>query len=264
MNQLLNQRMEKSALFTTSWDDGHPLDLRVAELLAKYDLTGTFYIPLENSRPVMSAQQIREVGRTFEIGAHTIHHVVLTEVSEEAAEAEVQGCKGALEDLTGRSCEAFCFPKGQFRHRHLEMVRRAGFRTARTVALLSTRFPMRRAGLAVIPTSVQATPHRWIGYLKNAAKRRSPRSMANFFLHVRARQWPEIARSMLDIVARRGGVFHLWGHSWEIEEQQQWTHLETVLREMHQLRSSVACVTNSQLLDSGPHVSSAACADCGT
>lgn len=30
--------METQALFTTSWDDGHPLDARVAELLSRHGL----------------------------------------------------------------------------------------------------------------------------------------------------------------------------------------------------------------------------------
>ena len=34
--------MGRVAYITTSWDDGHPLDFRVAELLAKYGLPGTF------------------------------------------------------------------------------------------------------------------------------------------------------------------------------------------------------------------------------
>jgi hypothetical protein len=34
--------MKRVAYITTSWDDGHPLDLRVAELLAKYGLKDTF------------------------------------------------------------------------------------------------------------------------------------------------------------------------------------------------------------------------------
>ena len=38
--------MKPSTCITTSWDDGHPLDLRVAELLAKYGLQGTFYVPM--------------------------------------------------------------------------------------------------------------------------------------------------------------------------------------------------------------------------
>lgn len=232
-------------LITTSWDDGHPLDLRVADLLAKYGLTGTFYIPMQNSRPVMNATEVRQLSATFEIGAHTVNHVVLTEVSAETAEGQIRESKRQLEDLTGRSCEVFCFPKGRFRRRHLKMVRRAGFCCARTVELLSTQFPTRRTGIHLIPTTVQASPHLLTAYAKNCIKRPSSRNMVNFLLYARSRNWTETARSMLQVVARRGGVFHLWGHSWEIEERQQWPQLESVLREM-QLRS-VPCVPNSQL-----------------
>jgi len=239
--------MGSSAICTTSWDDGHPLDQRVADLLAKHCLTGTFYIPLQNSRPVMVGSEIRQLSETFEIGAHTIDHVVLTDVSEETAEAQIRGSKKQLEDLTGGSCGAFCFPKGRFQRCHLDMVRRAGFRCARTVELLSTQFPIRRAGIYLIPTTVQSSPHPWTAYVKNCAKRLASRNMVNFILHARSRNWTETAHSMLQVVAQNGGVFHLWGHSWEIEEQQQWPQLESVLREMQELRSTVQCVPNSRL-----------------
>jgi peptidoglycan/xylan/chitin deacetylase (PgdA/CDA1 family) len=235
------------AACTTSWDDGHPLDQRLAELLSKYGLSGTFYIPFANSREVMNPEEIRQLGDKFEIGAHTVNHTVLTEVPPETAETEIVESKKRLEDLLGRPCEAFCFPKGQFRQRHVNMVRRAGFRCARTVELLSTRFPKRQEGLDLIPTTIQATPHPWTAYARNCSKRLAIRNMANFALHARSRDWSGIASSMLRVVAERGGVFHLWGHSWEIEQQQQWAQLESVLREMQELRTTVPCVPNSQL-----------------
>ena len=47
--------------FTTSWDDGHPLDLRLAELLATHGFSGTFYVPRGNreGRPVMTTAELR-------------------------------------------------------------------------------------------------------------------------------------------------------------------------------------------------------------
>jgi peptidoglycan-N-acetylglucosamine deacetylase len=238
-----------SAFCTTSWDDGHPLDQRIAELLSKYGLTGTFYIPMQNSRPVMSASEVQQLSGSFEIGAHTVNHVVLTEVAEETAEKQIHESKKRIEDLTGSPCEAFCFPKGRFHRSHVEMVRRAGFRCARTVELLSTRFPVHRSGIDLIATTVQASPHPWIAYVKNSVKRHSPRNMANFLLYARTRNWAETALSMLQVVTQRGGVFHLWGHSWEVEERQQWMQLESVFREMHAL-GAVPCVTNSRLVSS--------------
>jgi hypothetical protein len=50
---------------TTSWDDGHPLDFRVADLLSKYGLTGTFYIPRQCQTPTMSEEQVRELATSF-------------------------------------------------------------------------------------------------------------------------------------------------------------------------------------------------------
>ena len=69
--------MTAATAITTSWDDGHPLDLRVAELLAKHGLPGTFYVPMRAEHGTMTTAQLRELSGAFEIGAHTVHHVDL-------------------------------------------------------------------------------------------------------------------------------------------------------------------------------------------
>jgi len=239
--------MKVPATCTTSWDDGHPLDLRLAELLSKYDLTGTFYVPFENSRKVMTRREMTELLGRFELGSHTVHHTVLTEVSDDVADAEIRQSKSGMEDLTGLPCETFCFPKGRFRRRHLGMVRRAGYQCARTVELLSTGLCKQRAGISLIPTTVQVSDHGWAAYAKNCAKRLSVRNLANSIMYARSRNWVATARTMLQAIAQHGGVFHLWGHSWEIDAQHQWVQLEAVLREMHALRFAAPCVTNSAL-----------------
>ena len=35
---------QKDLIVTTSWDDGQKVDLKLAKLLIKYDVKGTFYI----------------------------------------------------------------------------------------------------------------------------------------------------------------------------------------------------------------------------
>jgi peptidoglycan-N-acetylglucosamine deacetylase len=236
-----------SAICTTSWDDGYPLDQRIADLLDKYALSGTFYVSFSSPHATMSDEGIRRLGDRFEIGAHTLHHPDLTGVPSETAETEIFESKRRLEDLLGRPCEAFCFPKGRFHLRHVDMVRRAGFRCARTAELFSTRFPRTTRGLLLIPTTIQASLIPRIGYMKNCARRLALGNMVNLLLHARSRNWTDIAHSMLRTTARRGGVFHLWGHSWEIEEQQQWPQLESVFREMQRLSSVVPCIPNSRL-----------------
>src|SRR5436853_5127201 len=85
---------------TTSWDDGHPSDFRVADLLTKYGLRGTFYVPRTAETATMSAAQVRDLAGTFEVGGHTVRHVVLTEATDERAGQEIAESKSWLEDAT--------------------------------------------------------------------------------------------------------------------------------------------------------------------
>jgi hypothetical protein len=82
----------------------------------------------------------------------------------------------------------------------------------------------------VLPTSVQAYPHGPWSYIKNALRRRSPRNLWRCAVDARSRDWVHLSGVLLRRVLRRGGVFHLWGHSWEIDEAGQWQALEKVLQ----------------------------------
>jgi peptidoglycan-N-acetylglucosamine deacetylase len=240
--------MRDSAHITSSWDDGHPLDLQVAELLAKHDVRGTFYVPKRSERATMSGQQIRELGSAFELGAHTLNHVVLTRASDEFAQSEIDGGKRWLEDQSGNPCVMFCPPTGKYARRHLEMIRRSGYIGLRSVEFGSLDFPRRRAGLLVMPTTVQAYPHPFQAIARNALKRAAPGNLWRFVVHGRSMDWPTIAESLLHQAVRHGGVFHIWGHSWELQSTGQWGRLEDVLRFMSTcIGEPVSSLTNGEI-----------------
>jgi peptidoglycan-N-acetylglucosamine deacetylase len=238
---------EKSLTITTSWDDGHPLDLRLAELLDRYHLPATFYVPLRNSRPTLSPAQIRELSQRFEIGAHTVNHLRLKGLAETQARREIGDSKKHLEDILGKPCSIFCFPGGNYDRIHFRMLRDAGFAGARTVELLSFARPRTRDGVAVIPTTIQAYPRRTTSYLRNALKRFSVEAVWNLLRGGSTKNWPEFAAVLLQRAAGGGGVFHLWGHSWEIEEAGQWQALERTLQAISQYRRCASFVTNLEL-----------------
>jgi peptidoglycan-N-acetylglucosamine deacetylase len=125
--------MKPATFITTSWDDGHPLDLRVAEMLAKYGLSGTFYVPMTAERATMTVAQVRDLSSAFEVGAHTLHHVDLRGAADQIASREIAESKAWLEESTGLPCPMFCPPKGRFFGRHLDMIRKAGYFGVRTV-----------------------------------------------------------------------------------------------------------------------------------
>ncbi len=241
--------MPTPAYMTTSWDDGHPLDHRLADLLHAHGLTGTFYVPPRSQNPTMAPAAVRALSDAgFEIGAHTLNHVFLDGADDATADREIAGSRQWVQDVTGRPCPMFCPPGGKYAARDLRLIRAAGFAGLRTVELLSTDAPRLAGGLSVLPTTVQAHPHGRGAYLRNAAKRRSA---GNLLAYVRAgapTDWVTLLERRLATVARHGGVFHLWGHTWEIEANGQWPAVERALAALGRtVAAGVPCLTNGDL-----------------
>jgi hypothetical protein len=81
-----------------------------------------------------------------------------------------------------------------------------------------------------MPTSVQAFPHSQLDYLKNFLTSGDfRRNWSHLTRLPRARQWVELAMRLFDSVVNTGGVWHLYGHSWEINDFKLWEELRVVL-----------------------------------
>jgi hypothetical protein len=195
----------------------------------------------------MTAAQLRELSVAFEIGSHTLHHKVLTSATEQQAWREIVDSKSWVESKTGLPCLMFCAPKGKYWSRHLEMIARAGYLGLRTVELTSLDSPRRKAGLLLMPTTIQAYPHGTLAFAKNAIKRAAFGNLWRFVVHGRSAEWPTLAQSLLLHAFKSGGVFHLWGHSWELQETGQWQRLEEFLRFVSQFASQATPLTNGQI-----------------
>jgi hypothetical protein len=243
--------MKPPTYITTSWDDGHSLDLRVADLLARYGLRGTFYVPESSEYGTMTPAQVRELSRGFEIGAHTVHHVDLGLATAEEANREIVDSRSWVEDVTGLPCPMFCPPKGKFSRRDLASIRNAGYRGIRSVELLSLDFPREDADLVLMPTTIQAHPHGPLAYARNAIKRGAVGNLWRYVALGCPADWTELARSALTRAIERGGVFHLWGHSWELERTGQWQRLEEVLRFMGRFTAEAPALTNGEVCNPG-------------
>ncbi len=88
----------------------------------------------EDVAPLMSREQLLTLVREgFEPGGHTRLHSDLTAVPFEEARREVEEGKQALENLLQRPIRSFAYPFGNFNPEVVELVREAGFTSARTV-----------------------------------------------------------------------------------------------------------------------------------
>jgi peptidoglycan/xylan/chitin deacetylase (PgdA/CDA1 family) len=239
-----SEPVSRPLLVTTSWDDGHPSDLRVADLLDKHGITGTFYIPCSNSegRPVMPATDIVRLGSRFEIGGHTRDHVVLTAVAPELAEGQIRANRCRLEDLLGHEVRGFAYVRGHYNQNVRALVGNAGYSYARTVRnLMSTPGHDRYE----VPTTVQFFPHRDSVYLRNYLSGGPSLQRSRILRAVMGRS--ELAVRLLRVAEAcfaSGGYFHLWGHSWELDEHDLWGELDKFLGHLRTVRSRF--ITNEE------------------
>lgn len=236
-----------SRFVTISVDDGHPADLRTAELLTKYGLKATFYVPAQNpERAVLGADGLRRIAQAFELGGHTMRHVVLSSLPKEEARKEITDCKRWLEDLTASRIASFCYPRGKFDRGVVELVREAGFAGARTCLFNLNDFPRDPFLWGV---SSHAFPHSHTNQMRHALWEGNLAGAWNYWrTHRGAREWVPHFRSALDHVEEHGGIAHLYMHSWEIEEMGQWEVLEGVFEEIAR-RPSLVRMTNGELFD---------------
>ncbi|HYF10456.1 MAG TPA: polysaccharide deacetylase family protein [Candidatus Paceibacterota bacterium] len=239
---------------TTSWDDGHQLDLRTAALLERYGVRGTFYISEKYATPRLSEEEIRSLRPFHEVGAHTVTHPDLTMLPEAEALREMVEGKAWLEAVLGEEVPLFCYPSGRLNKRVVELAKEAGFRGARTTAFGATRPPEDPFFLG---TTIQAYPfplrkldkdhYYWGKILQPLSERYS--SLRSLGVPLSAMtSWGAAAAAAFEHALAHDGMFHLWGHSWEIERYGLWDDLEDLLKRMSEKKDRVRFVTNGELL----------------
>jgi peptidoglycan-N-acetylglucosamine deacetylase len=233
---------------TTSWDDGDPYDLNVADLLGRYGIQGTFYLPLRGyrNRQTLDTKGLLSLrDRGYELGAHGVTHRPLNHISLDEVSYEVNHCKGLLEGQFGGNITAFCYPNGKFSRAAVKAVQEAGYELGRTTRMfsISTRF-----NPFLMPTSIQAYPHNPAAYLRNCLRSVDLHRIGKFVSRChRLSNWSDWAKVLFDDVRKEGGVWHLFGHSWEIAETDIWSQVSDVLRYVSG-HADVSYVTNTGVL----------------
>ncbi|MBN2013938.1 MAG: polysaccharide deacetylase family protein [Candidatus Altiarchaeota archaeon] len=245
--------MEKKIFVTTSWDDGHILDKQLSELLDKFSLKGTFYVPKieaidtlnEGDRSQLVEESIKTGSLTkedlldldgkHEIGAHTLNHPYLSQLSIKDVREEIKGSKEYLEDILGHEVKMFCYPYGDFSNETKAIVKDAGFLGARTVEMGITDPPKDPFEFA---TTVQVYPR------PRNIKLHKTYSLPQKSIF----SWESRAKRLFEKVLKKGGIFHVWGHSWEVEKLEMWDRLEKIFEHVAD-KPDVKYLTNGECLE---------------
>jgi peptidoglycan/xylan/chitin deacetylase (PgdA/CDA1 family) len=101
-------------------------------------LAETAATPLPDDLMMTSAKVRALHGAGMLIGAHTVHHPVLTAVDPGTAEREIADGRAALANIVGEPIRFFAYPNGRpgrdYDRRHVDIVRRLGFDAAVSTA----------------------------------------------------------------------------------------------------------------------------------
>jgi peptidoglycan/xylan/chitin deacetylase (PgdA/CDA1 family) len=230
----------KTAVLTTSWDDGHKCDVRLARMLKEHGLKATFYVAPENQefakQDLLTMSEVKDLSRDFEIGAHSMTHRRLPTISEQEAAREIIESKTVLEQVIGKEIKVFCYPGGAYTKLHAQQVKEAGYRYARTVARYTFKVDdPYEAGTSLHVYNYPFDLWRLARFLKF-----QPIKVVRYL------KWDALARAIFDQVIEEGGIYHIWGHSWEIDEHHDWERLENVFRYIS-AHPKVSYVTNGEL-----------------
>lgn len=235
-------------IVTTSWDDGEYTDLRLAEMLRSRGIAGTFYVPItayQGRRALSHADLQNLTAEGFEIGAHSVSHKHLWNLSAEELSAEINPCRPILEDILGTEVRMFCYPRGRYDAHVIHVLKQAGYRGARTVRMLATGLEFEPFEM---PTTLQVSPQPRSSYLKNMVRGKRldvvPACLANFGV---LGDWVTLGKRLFDSVLQHGGIWHIYGHSQEIEELGMWDGLKELLDYIGG-REEVSYVPNGELI----------------
>jgi peptidoglycan/xylan/chitin deacetylase (PgdA/CDA1 family) len=217
--------------------------MRVAALLHKHGLKGTFYVPGRmppggcygpEGFDVLKTGELRELASEFEVGSHTLDHRRLDGLAPDVARHQILAGKQFLEDQLGQRVAGFCYPNGFHDPSARDIVRDCGFDYGRTTEDLHDDigpdpfqmpvalhfYPRRRA---YVVRSFISEERRRLG------ARRWTQRLPMFVAAAAKDDFESRFRRMVDRVCKRGGVFHMWGHSWEVDRIGGWDLLDRVL-----------------------------------
>ena len=218
---------KKKIKILCSVDDGAATDLGLGDLLLQYRIPTVFYIPTnvtdlshKDIRCLAGRGHCPIVKKTkglFTVGSHSVNHPHgFGKLSDEVLFKEASESKKELENIIGAPVTRFCYPHGNYSDRAMEIIKKAGYKEARTTEILSIDFPENPFKTV---TSVQVSPIRSeYGEIKT---------------------WVEWGEELFEKVIKEGGRFEIWLHSRDIEKFHQEEFLNVFLEYMDEQMTAI-------------------------
>ncbi|MBQ8164712.1 MAG: polysaccharide deacetylase family protein [Clostridia bacterium] len=204
----------KMKALTFSYDDGVTQDIRLIEILNKYNLKSTFNINSEllglsgelayKDRTVphnkVSKNDVRKIYKEHEIAVHSLTHPLLTVLDDEEVIRQVEQDRLNLSELAGYEVIGMAYPCGgnQNDDRTAKLIKEnTGVRYARTIT------------------------HSGNFDLQSNLYRFNPSGF-----HLDFDTMYSLADKFIEMKPDKPKIFYIWGHSYEFDMENTWNKFE--------------------------------------
>ncbi len=194
------------------WDDGIVADIKLIEILRRYDAKATFNLNArlhegdrgngwtfkETEVLRLAKGELCSIYEGFTIANHSFSHPHLEQLPLDEAKSEIIDNRKILQDIFGQPIKGFAYPFGSYDESVIEIIKSAGHSYARTVKNITPSFP--------------------------------PKDPFEF--HPSCHFLSKDFWSIYD-ASKESGVFYFWGHSYEMINQEMWTDFEGNIKKMN-------------------------------
>jgi len=214
-----------------SWDDGAVEDLKLMDYSIKHSMPGMFFIPASNmERDVLHEPDIKEIAENgYEIGSHTFSHKYLTETGLAEAGEEMLKGRDYIEQLLGKEAPHFCYPGGKYNN-NINILAKEYFTSARTADICAVV----KDNEFLIRPAFHFFDRGRKSLLFNSIKNWSP-VLGLLGSWISTKDYFRLITALIDRLADSAGEYKIiiWGHSWEIEENDLWGKLDDFFRHLN-------------------------------
>ncbi len=221
----------KAKAFTLSYDDGPVWDRQLIEIMAKYNVKGTFN--LNSHRYDFEADNFDDIAKDArelylsggnEVAVHTMGHLDLPRMDRGFAVRSIIRDRELLEEMFGVIIKGMAYPYGTYSDEVVEMCRLCGIDYSRTTAA-TEKFNLPSDWLRM-----PATCHHNCGKLME---------LADKFINTQP----------FSVNWRQGpSLFYVWGHSYEFNNDGNWDRIEELFKRVSG-RDDVWYATNGEIFN---------------
>ena len=194
------------------WDDGVTADIRLMDILRKYNAKASFNICAGNHDRkrkhswnfkdtevwALGLDEMPDAYSGFVIASHSLTHPRLEKIPIEKATRDIVHGRERLQKIFRQEVLGFAYPFGGYNEAVKDAIRKAGHLYARTCVMTDFPFPPKDP-MEFHPNCHFLAPDFWGRYEK----------------------------------AKEKGVFYFWGHSYELITEEMWEAFDNQIQRIH-------------------------------